>query len=245
MAKPKNGARHVFTVLLVLAAVTQGNLPASYAQSTRAADQNTYFIQGAVNNPGLYQIDAAPSLLKLLVLAGGLAHDHGAAAFIIRRQPAQASGGERGFKVISVKINELLRGFPDENANLEPGDIVNIPQSDVFFVAIDGTSAGTFQFIEGLTLLEGISRPRGLNSGNKPRRAVIFRYDPITGQRQEIRVELDAVESGKQKDIPLMPNDIIVVTTDRVRTVPRFRDIPPIRRLVPCAGSGPCLALAP
>ncbi|HSQ19482.1 MAG TPA: hypothetical protein VLR92_03825, partial [Blastocatellia bacterium] len=163
---------------------------------------------------------------------------------IIRRLPAQAADGERFFKVISVRMNELLRGFLDENANLEPGDIVNIPQSDVFFVSVEPRSAGTFPFIEGVTLLEGISRARGLNSVTKHGRAVIFRQDSNTGQRQEIRIDLDAVESGKQKDIPLIPNDIIVVETDRARTAPRFRDIPPIRSLMTCAGSGPCLALA-
>jgi protein involved in polysaccharide export with SLBB domain len=243
MARPKEASMHGLTVLLVLAAVTHWSLPASYAQSTKAGDQNTYFIQGAVKNPGPYRIDGAPSLLKLITLSGGLADNHGAAAFVLRRSPAQPADQERRFKIISVRINELLKDPPDQTETLEPGDIVNIPQTDVFFV-VEGQSMVSFPFIGGETLLQALSRVRAHTPAAKPHNAVIFRQDRITGQRQEIRVDLDAVESGKQKDIPLIPNDTIVVTTGRARTVPRLRDIPPIRSLITCAGSGPCLALA-
>ena len=58
-------------LLLVLASMTLGSSPTSYAQSAGAARQNYYFIQGAVRKPGVYQIESAPSLLKLITLAGG------------------------------------------------------------------------------------------------------------------------------------------------------------------------------
>ena len=244
MVKTRRSVVPFVGVLLMFACVMQGNLLTSYAQSTSSADHNAYFIQGAVNKPGVYRIESAPSLLKLLTLAGGLADSHGAAAFIIRRLPAQAADQDPGFKIIQTRIDELLRGNFDENANLEPGDIVNIPQADVFFVTGEVIRPGSFPFKEGITLLQAISVARGLKVGAKADKAIIFRKDPSTGKRQEITVDLDAVSRGKQKDIQLLPNDIIVVPSAQVRTVfRRFLDgAPPTPVLVPCRGSRPCMA---
>jgi polysaccharide biosynthesis/export protein len=47
-------------------------------------NSRTYFIQGAVRRPGLYQVEGQPSLLKLITIAGGLSENYGSTAFIIR-----------------------------------------------------------------------------------------------------------------------------------------------------------------
>jgi polysaccharide export outer membrane protein len=231
-------------LLLVLASMTLGSLPTSYAQSAGTASQNYYFIQGAVRKPGVYQIESAPSLLKLIALAGGLTDNHGSTAFIIRKLPARAADQEPAFKLIQVSINALLKGKFDEVAYLEPGDIVNIPPADVYFVAGDLKSASAFPFTEGVTVLQAIARARGVAAGAKPGKAIIFRQDPKTGERQEITVDLDAVTGGKQKDIPLQPNDIVILPTaqNRIGPWPRLLDAPPIRVSAPCRGSRPCMA---
>src|SRR6266404_230732 len=231
-------------LLLVLASMTLGSLPTSYAQSAAGRTRNLYFIMGAVKKPGVYQIESAPSLLKLLVLAGGLADSHGAVAFIMRELPARSADQNPAFKVIQTRIDELLKGSLDENANLEPGDIVNIPQADVFFVAGEVIRPGSFPFKEGITLLQAISVARGLKVGAKADKAIIFRQDPNTGKRQEITVDLDAVTRGKQEDIPLQPNDIVILPTaqNRIGPWPRLLDAPPIRISAPCRGSRPCMA---
>jgi protein involved in polysaccharide export with SLBB domain len=47
-------------------------------------NSHTFFIQGAVNRPGAYQMEGHPSLLTLVTVAGGLKENHGSTAFIIR-----------------------------------------------------------------------------------------------------------------------------------------------------------------
>lgn len=54
----------------------------------------TYFIQGSVRTPGPYQMEARPTLLKLITAAGGLADDYGSTAFVIRElKPSETSVG--------------------------------------------------------------------------------------------------------------------------------------------------------
>jgi protein involved in polysaccharide export with SLBB domain len=244
MGTRRSGAPFV-GLLLVLASMTLGSLPTSYAQSAGAARHNYYFIQGAVRKPGVYQIESAPILLKLITLAGGLTDNHGSTAFIIRELPARAADQEPAFKLIQVSINALLKGKFAEMAYLEPGDIVNIPHADVYFVSGELKSASEFPFTEGVTVLQAIARARGVTSRAKPVKAIIFRQDPNTGKRHEITVDLDAVTRGKQKDIPLQPNDIVILPTaqNRIGPLPRLLDAPPIRVFAPCRGSRPCMAL--
>jgi protein involved in polysaccharide export with SLBB domain len=176
MVKTRRSGVPFVGLLLMFACGMQGNLLASYAQSTSAAKRNTYFILGAVKKPGVYRIESAPSLLKLLVLAGGLADSHGAVAFIMR-EPARA-GQDPAFKVIQARIDELLKGNLEEKANLEPGDIVSIPPADVFFVAGEVNLPGSFPFKEGITLLQAISvarresRCKSRQSNHIPRRPI-------------------------------------------------------------------------
>src|SRR5215831_20992218 len=47
-------------------------------------NSHTFFIQGAVNRPGAYQVEGRPALLTLITVAGGLTENHGSTAFIIR-----------------------------------------------------------------------------------------------------------------------------------------------------------------
>ncbi len=52
-------------------------------------NSRTFFVQGAVRNPGVHVIEGKPSLFKLLTIAGGLQEKHGSTAYIIREIKAK------------------------------------------------------------------------------------------------------------------------------------------------------------
>src|SRR5262249_22638663 len=58
-------------------------------------NSRSFFIQGAVQGAGVYQVEGHPSLLELVTLAGGLSQNHGSTAFVIRKikpsAPAKAT----------------------------------------------------------------------------------------------------------------------------------------------------------
>ena len=221
----------------------------------RDYNSRSFFIQGAVRSPGVFQIEGRPSLLTLITLAGGLADNHGAVSFIIRRTKQQqimgvdlsnkeleskpglsspagktattgvegstASGvddEEQKYELLRVNINNLLRGNFSNNALLEPGDIVNIPPSDVFYVAGEVKAPGSFSLKEGTTLRQAISLAQGTNYNAATERAMIFR-DDMSGTRQEIPVDIGAVMKGKKEDVPIIANDIIIVPNSRMKSL--------------------------
>lgn len=210
----------------------------------------TFFIQGLVRTPGVYQTEGHPSLLTMIGLAGGLTEEHGSTAFILRPsktkktepeadnpapdpqdqtsgsdQPAQTrpSGSastpasDADYELIKVNINALYKGQFDQR--LEPGDIVNIPRADVFFVAGEVKAPGSFSLKDGTTLRQAISLAQGMTFSAKPTEGVIFREDSAQGSRQEIKVDISAVMNGKEKDMLVLANDVIIIPNSRTKSV--------------------------
>jgi polysaccharide export outer membrane protein len=223
-------------------------------------NSHTFFIQGAVNRPGAYQIEGRPSLLTLITVAGGLAESHGSTAFIIREtrrpesdvsdpgepkaltlsQPKSAHASpppqssqspshsedrdqepeeREGYESIRVNINGLLRGDFDKNMRLDPRSVVHIPQAEVFFVGGDVNAPGSFQFKEGATLRQAIALAKGMKYTAASGRAIIFREDPITRKKQEIRIDAGKIMNGTQEDVAIIANDIVIIPNSRSKLV--------------------------
>ena len=215
--------------------------------SVKQYHSRTFFIQGSVRRPGVYQIEGRPSLLKLITVAGGFADNYGSSAYVIREikskkddsskdssstdngQMSQvadrktATGSQEDdlpeYEFITVNITGLLRGQPEKNMFLEPGDIVNIPPLDIFYVAGEVNSPGSFQLKEGTTLRQAISLAQGTTYNAAMGNGIIFRDDAVTGKRQEIKVDINQVMKGKQEDVAIMANDIIIVPNSKAKSI--------------------------
>lgn len=130
---------------------------------------------------------------------------------------AQAAGAE--YEIVPVNISRFLKGVVG-NASLyiKPGDVVNVPQTDVFFVAGEVRQPGEFPLKEGTTLRQALSLAQGTNFEAAQSRAVIFR-EAADGKREEIPVDIGAVMSNKKPDVMILPNDVIVVPNSRTKSV--------------------------
>jgi polysaccharide export outer membrane protein len=201
-------------------------------------NSHAFFVQGSVRIPGLYHIEGRPSLLKLITIAGGLTETHGSSAFVIREirgrtSPADAAPSTEGdrdpragapsiepkYEMTKYNIAGLLKGSFDQNAIIEPGDVVNIPATDIFFVAGEVRAPGQFPLKDGTTLRQAISLAQGTTFKAALGRGLIFREDPVTGTRKEIVVNIGAVMKGAKEDVPVMANDVIIVPNSRFKVV--------------------------
>jgi polysaccharide export outer membrane protein len=141
-------------------------------------------------------------------------------------QPSSAAAGQAGdsdqedarYEMKQVNINSLLRGNFGQNLVIQPGDIINIPSGDVFFVAGEVRSPGSFPLKEGTTLRQAVSMAQGLTFKASAGSGVIFREDSATGKRQEIKVDIGQVMSGKKEDIPILANDVVIVPNSRFKS---------------------------
>ncbi len=84
-----------------------------------------------------------------------------------------------------------------------------------FFVAGEVKKPGKFDLGKQLTLMQAIALAEGVTFKAEPKRTVILRYDQTTDKRVEIKIDLEAVAKGQAENIPLMSDDIIVVSNKR------------------------------
>jgi hypothetical protein len=50
-------------------------------------------------------------------------------------------------------------------------------------------------------------------------RAIIFREDPVTRKKQEIKVDAGKIMNGKQDDVEITANDIVIIPNSRAKSV--------------------------
>ena len=201
-------------------------------------NSRSYLIQGAVRRPGPFQIEGRPSLMRLINYAGGVLDNHGSRAFVFREtkppiklaglkssseqdQPPTQNTTESSelpkYEMLTSNISALYKGRFDQDIILEPGDIVNIPQTDVFFVAGEVNAPGEFPLKEGTTIRQAIAMAQNWTNKAQPKNAVVFRED-VNGERKEIPVDIAAVMSNKSPDVQLMANDIVIVPNSKLKS---------------------------
>jgi protein involved in polysaccharide export with SLBB domain len=144
---------------------------------------------------------------------------------VVADSPSQPGDRNQGaeeperYELIKVNINGLFRGEFDKNMRLDPRSVVHIPQAEVFFVGGDVNAPGSFMFKEGATLRQAITLAQGMKSHAASDRAIIFREDPVTRKRLEIKVDAGKIMNGKQEDVAITANDIVIIPNSRAKSV--------------------------
>lgn len=137
-----------------LAALIAGMLRGDYLLNPQVSvavlqiNSRTYFVQGAVRRPGLYQIEGQPSLLKLLTIAGGLSENYGSTGFIIREIKTAPAGSlsEAGATPPAAREGDAAaeKTVPAGEASAPPGDAEAKTQYELLKVNINGLLRGNF-----------------------------------------------------------------------------------------------------
>jgi polysaccharide export outer membrane protein len=177
-----------------------------------------YFISGAIESPGLYEMTSRATLLELLAKAGGVLPTRGNVAYI-QRKSANHNGTGKPVKTdpIKVDLKKLLdQGDMSQNRALESGDVVYIPPEKVLnlteskiYVGGEVKKPGLFDFQPGLTALSACIMAGGFTKFAAPNRTRVIR-----GQGDEkviIKINLNHVRKGEIADVELQPGDRIQV----------------------------------
>lgn len=164
-------------------------------------------ISGEVARPGSYEFeeDKNLSMVELITLAGGPTEKACLNATTIIRPE------EKGKSVIfKVNAGDMMDG-KESDMILKPGDRVNIPRASVIVMG-EVSKPGKYDFgdVSKMTLLGAISMAGGFTRIAAINGVKIIRIDE-SGNKKNIQVRVNNIYKGKEKDIPLEPDDIIVV----------------------------------
>ena len=185
-------------------------------------------VLGAVNTPGVHQLQGDKTLFEVLSLAWGLRADAGYTVIITRQiewgpipLPTATLDSTGRFSVASVSVKSIMAASnPAENIHIKPSDVISVPRADIIYVIGAVNKAGGYALNDNGTrsALQILSLAEGLGRAAAPNRARIMRGIPGSNNRDEIPIDLKKILAGKSPDVPLKADDILFVPTSGAKT---------------------------
>lgn len=178
-------------------------------------------IIGAVNTPGVHQVQGHKTLMEMLASAGGLRQDAGYSVRITRQRewgciplPGATLDPSGQFSVAELNLKKIMEAKdPTENIQILPRDVISVPKADMVYVIGDVRRSGGFILGEHQTIsvLQALSLAEGLNSTADSRHSKILRLKRDADQREELPVDIKSLFKGKTQDVAMQADDILFV----------------------------------
>jgi protein involved in polysaccharide export with SLBB domain len=183
-------------------------------------------INGAVVKPGQFQLRRPVRLLELLQFYAGGPKENSGGRIQIARMPAlglcesQPAGSSVNVvddtvpTFLVLNLSDTLKGIEGSNPYLQPGDVITLPEAKEAYVIGNVLRPGPVVLKEdNLTVSQAIARAGGTMPDSKKDKVRIIRQEQGGSRRQEILVNLNAIDKHQAEDVALLPNDIIEVPT--------------------------------
>lgn len=182
-------------------------------------------IYGEVRTPQQVLLMRKATLVELLAFSGGVTEEAGGTIQVFRTQAPLCADGtaeniwkndsndptsvpSRTYSLASVKS-----GREEANPIIYPGDVIVVQKaSPVYITGEVNFPQGIYLKEGGMTLTEAIAKIGGVRREAKTKDIKIYRLKSANSKEREIiSANYDLIKSGKQKDLPLEPQDIIEV----------------------------------
>lgn len=184
---------------------------------------------GAVNKPGIHQLEGRKSLVDVIALAGGVKPEAGHLIRVTRRAeqgaiplPEAHADSSGRFSVVELNLRSVLESRnPELNIAIEPHDVIAVAKGELVYVLGQVKKSGGFVLNErqSITALQALAYAEGLDRTAAPKQAKILRIKPGQTQRTEIAVNLREILDGKSQDVLMEAEDILFVPNNSARQV--------------------------
>lgn len=182
---------------------------------------------GAINSPGQFRLQRRVHLLELLTFAGGPSDRSGRKIKVIhtagpniceKRPDEKAPESSEGISFYTLA--DTLKGVDAANPLIQPGDIIHIPEADQVFVYGHVIQPRAIALKDKpVTISWAIAMAGGPQRDGNTDKIKIIRQAPDGGSKQEILVDLKAIQKRKAEDIVLIADDIVEVGTSASKTI--------------------------
>ena len=184
-------------------------------------------VLGAVNNPGVHQVEGPRTLLEALSMAGGVRPDAGSTLTLTRKsesgpiplQDARKSLDGK-FSVATLDIDRLMAmKDPANNITVLPNDVISVSTAALIWVMGEVKKPGGFTLHshEKISALQALAMAEGPQKTAAPKRASISREQEPGKPRVYLQADLSAIMQGKAPDVPLQANDILMSPNNEAR----------------------------
>jgi polysaccharide biosynthesis/export protein len=174
---------------------------------------------GAVNTPGRFQLQRRIRLLDLLSFAGGPAERAGGNIQVVHStlypscEPTTADFARSGKSLdLSIfRLRDTLTGNARSNPYVRPGDVITVLEFEQIYVIGNVVRPSSIPLKEKITLSQAIAMAGGTLPDSQRDRVRIIRQNGNT--KEEMVVDLKAINRRRVADVVLRANDIVEVPT--------------------------------
>jgi len=181
---------------------------------------------GAVRGPAQFKLQRQVRLSELLSLAGGPTDAAGQTVQVVHAggpalcdKSAKSEGDGAAF--VSYKLTDTLRAVPEANPAVRPGDLIQIPNADQVYILGNVLRPLAIPLKEPLTISRAIAIAGGTGPSSKKDKVRIIRQTQGSSAKQEIYVNLGAIEKNNAEDVLLLANDVVDVPTSGTKSILR------------------------
>ena len=171
-------------------------------------------VMGAVQKPGVFELTGPKTVMDGLALAGGITERAGNQVHVYR----QDEKGNRQSMVIDLMTLANHSGviMDDKNSQavnmaLQAGDVINVPQTGMFFVDGAVGKPGSYPLGRNYTLSQALATAGGVNPELADYSAVSINRRSGPERMETITVDLNGVMAGTKNDPQVRPDDVILV----------------------------------
>ncbi len=190
--------------------------------SVREQNSQPLAVIGAVKKPGNYLTNRRLTLLELVAFAGGPDVEFAGTKITVARiggisgcvTENENTPTTEGLTLFTYKYSEVMSG--KTNPLMNPGDIVYVEKTEPIYVTGNVIKPQAISMTENMTLTQAIAATGGTLPASKKSQVEIIRK--VNGVEQKMLFDLNAINSKKIENPILLPNDIIFVPTDKVKT---------------------------
>lgn len=179
---------------------------------------------GAVNTPGVQQVQGRKTLVEVLSLAGGVRADAGPTVIVTRQAewgpiPVESAKPDPSgqFSTAEIDLQAISSAErPQDNIAIKPNDIISVQTAHLVYVIGEVERSGGFILTrrDGLSVLQALSMAGGMKGTASAKNARILRKDD-NGPKEGRPVDLSALLNGKAADFDLEPDDILFIPDSR------------------------------
>jgi polysaccharide export outer membrane protein len=160
-------------------------------------------IIGEVAHQGVYPVVGDRRLFDMISAAGGLTEKAGRTVSVTHRDQPQ--------KPDTIQLARNITDNPESNVTIRPGDTIEVHRAPIVYVVGDvGRPSGLLVDSGNITVLQAIALAGGPNRTAKLSGTRLIRKGGPTGMT-ETPIPLQKMLRAQAPDIPLEPNDILIV----------------------------------
>lgn len=159
---------------------------------------------GEVKQPGVFKLSDPKTLIDLLAMAGGITEEAGSQVHLYRQGP-------EGRESYVIDLYALTHNAEVANLPVQAGDVINVPEAGLFFVAGAVKSPGSFPLNRPYTLTQALSRAGGVDIELAKTSSITIVRRQSSIEAETTPVNLDEIQAGKAADPQIEAEDQIIV----------------------------------